>query len=76
MDCRTDRRGQIAQLTDEGYAALAAAAPGHVEQVRRSLIDLLTPEQIEQLLKISVAILAGADPGQVAETACCPADPD
>jgi DNA-binding MarR family transcriptional regulator len=76
MDCRTDRRGQIAQLTDEGYAALAAAAPGHVEQVRRSLIDRLTPEQIEQLLKITAAILAGADPGEVAENGCCSADPD
>jgi DNA-binding MarR family transcriptional regulator len=76
MDCPTDRRGQIAQLTDEGYAALAAAAPGHVEQVRRSLIDRLTPEQLEQLLRISTAILAGADPGQVAENACCPSDPD
>jgi DNA-binding MarR family transcriptional regulator len=76
MDCLTDRRGQIAQLTDVGYAALAAAAPGHVEQVRRSLIDRLTPEQIEQLTQISAAIVAGADPSQVAETACCPSGPD
>jgi DNA-binding MarR family transcriptional regulator len=61
-DCATDRRGQIAQLTDEGFAALAAAAPGHVEQVRRTLIDVLTPEQIEQLHEISAAIIA-ADSG-------------
>jgi DNA-binding MarR family transcriptional regulator len=73
-DCPTDRRGQIAQLTDEGYAALAAAAPGHAKQVRRSLIDRLTPEQVEQLLQICTAILAGADPSQVAETVCCGAD--
>jgi DNA-binding MarR family transcriptional regulator len=75
-DCPTDRRGQIAQLTDEGYAALAAAAPGHAEQVRRSLIDRLTPEQVEQLLQICTAILAGADPSQVTETGCCGADPE
>src|SRR5258707_5925484 len=56
MDCPTDRRGKIAQLTDEGFAALAAAAPGHVEQVRRSLIDQLTPEQIEHLREISELI--------------------
>ncbi len=74
-DCATDRRGQVAQLTDEGYAALAAAAPGHVGQVRRSLIDRLTPEQIEQLHQISAAIVAGAEPGQVAEAGCCPSDP-
>ena len=49
VDCPTDRRGQVAQLTDAGFAALAEAAPGHVSQVRRSLIDLLTPEQLAQL---------------------------
>src|SRR5688500_15969578 len=31
-ECDTDRRGQMAVLTDEGFAALAAAAPGHVEE--------------------------------------------
>jgi DNA-binding MarR family transcriptional regulator len=60
LDCPTDRRGQIAQLTDEGFAVLEAAAPGHVEQVRRSLIDALTPEQVEQLHQISAAITAAA----------------
>jgi DNA-binding MarR family transcriptional regulator len=62
LDCATDRRGQIAQLTDEGFAALAAAAPGHAEQVRRSLIDRLTPAQVKQLREISDAILADAEP--------------
>src|SRR5216683_3472418 len=61
-DCPTDRRGQIAQLTNEGFAALAAAAPGHAEQVRRSLIDQLTPEQIGQLREISEKIVASAEP--------------
>ena len=61
MECPTDRRGQVAQLTGEGFAALAAAAPGHVEQVRRSLIDVLTPGQLGQLSEISLAIIAAAD---------------
>jgi len=39
MDCPTDRRGQIAMLTDQGFAALAAGRAGHVEQVRRVLFD-------------------------------------
>ncbi len=60
VDCPTDRRGQIAQLTDEGFAALSAAAPGHVEQVRRVLFDALTPGQLGQLGGISQAILAAA----------------
>lgn len=63
MDCPTDRRGQIAELTEDGYAALSQAAPGHAEQVRRSLFDALTPEQVSQLATISAAILAAADPG-------------
>jgi DNA-binding MarR family transcriptional regulator len=61
-NCPTDRRGQIAELTDEGFAALSAAAPGHVAQVRRSLMDRLTPEQVGQLREISAAIVEGAEP--------------
>ena len=65
-DCPTDRRGQIAQLTDEGFAALSAAAPGHVEQVRRSLFDPLTPEQLRQLAAITDTLLAAAAPEECA----------
>jgi DNA-binding MarR family transcriptional regulator len=60
VDCPTDRRGQVAELTDEGYAVLAGTAPGHVEQVRQSLFDGLTPEQVAQLQAI----------GQVMAAAC------
>jgi DNA-binding MarR family transcriptional regulator len=59
-ECPTDRRGQVAQLTNEGFAVLAAAAPGHVDQVRRSLIDALTPEQVRQLDAISAAMIAAS----------------
>jgi DNA-binding MarR family transcriptional regulator len=59
LDCPTDRRGQIARLTDAGFAALDAAAPGHVEQVRRSLFDRLTAAQVGQLAAISAALAAG-----------------
>ncbi|WP_030488548.1 MarR family winged helix-turn-helix transcriptional regulator [Micromonospora chokoriensis] len=52
-ECPTDRRGQIALLTDEGFATLAAAAPGHVEGVRRHLFDALSPAQVDQLRRIS-----------------------
>ena len=55
-----DRRGQLARLTDGGFAALAAAAPGHVEAVRKMLFDPLTPQQVEQLRKISEAIVTAA----------------
>ncbi|MFI7022234.1 MarR family winged helix-turn-helix transcriptional regulator [Micromonospora sp. NPDC049900] len=55
-DCPTDRRGQIALLTDDGFAALEAAAPGHVEGVRRHLFDALSPAQVDQLRRISEAV--------------------
>jgi DNA-binding MarR family transcriptional regulator len=56
-ECPTDRRGQIAVLTDEGFATLAAAAPGHVEGVRRHLFDALSPAQMDQLRRISEALV-------------------
>ncbi|QDY11533.1 MarR family transcriptional regulator [Micromonospora sp. HM134] len=57
-DCPTDRRGQVAVLTDAGFAALAAAAPGHVEGVRRHLFDALSPAQVDQLRRISETLVA------------------
>lgn len=58
-DCPTDKRGSFAMLTDKGFAALEAAAPGHVTEVRERLFDQLTPEQVAQLGEISVAIRRG-----------------
>ena len=57
-DCLTDRRGQIARLTDEGFAVLAGAAPGHVAAVRRLMVDVLTPKQLAALAEIGEAIVA------------------
>ncbi len=54
--CSSDRRGTFATLTDPGFAALAAAAPGHVETVRRVLLDPLTPTHVEQLRVIATAV--------------------
>ncbi|MEV6136487.1 MarR family transcriptional regulator [Nocardia sp. NPDC051990] len=44
--CLEDGRGVLAELTEEGMRRLEAAAPGHVEAVRRNFIDLLNPEQL------------------------------
>jgi DNA-binding MarR family transcriptional regulator len=54
----TDRRAQLAVLTDEGLQALADAAPGHVAAVREYLFAPLTPEQITQLRVISETVTA------------------
>jgi DNA-binding MarR family transcriptional regulator len=75
VDCPTDRRGQVAELTDEGYAALADAARGHVEQVRQSLFDALTPEQVAQLRAISEAMIAASGgQGKVGFPSGCPSE--
>src|SRR3954470_19260648 len=57
-DCPTDRRGQVARLTDEGFATLAEAAPGHVNAVRDYVIDVLSAEQLDHLAAIGSAIVS------------------
>jgi DNA-binding MarR family transcriptional regulator len=57
-DCPTDRRGALAVLTDEGFAALEGAAPSHVDSVRQHLFDLLTRQQQGQLREICDQLLA------------------
>jgi len=70
LDCETDRRGQFATLTDAGFAALAAAAPAHAEQVKRSLFDLITPEQTAQLGAIMAAVAAARAAGAEGAGGC------
>ncbi len=75
LDCETDRRGQLARLTDAGFAALEAAAPSHVEQVRRVLFDRITAEQVGQLTAISTAITSGCESaGPLAESCLAACD--
>ena len=60
--CPEDRRATNARLTDAGWQLVRQAAPGHLEAVRGSVIDALTPEQQEQLRGIADAILERVDP--------------
>ncbi len=63
FECTTDRRGQVAELTDAGFAALADAAPGHVAAVRANMIGLLGPDQVGQLEGICRTIIDGVERG-------------
>ncbi len=47
-----DARATEAVLTDEGYRQVAAAAPSHVEEVRRRVFDHLDPRDVEHLARI------------------------
>lgn len=73
-----DKRGQLAELTDAGFAYLHDAAHGHVEEVRSRLFDALSPEQLLALRDISDTLSAHLADGPVCPTteAACPvADP-
>jgi DNA-binding MarR family transcriptional regulator len=60
--CRDDRRSTLATLTDPGWETVYATAPGHVAEVRRLVIDRLTPEQVEHLDALALAVLGALDP--------------
>ncbi|WP_214365161.1 MarR family winged helix-turn-helix transcriptional regulator [Pseudonocardia sp. H11422] len=55
--CPTDRRGSFAELTPAGAAALEAAVPGHVETVRATVFDHLSPEQQAALRDIAETLV-------------------
>ncbi len=60
--CPEDGRATNARLTDAGWDAVTAAAPGHVTTVRRTVLDPLTREQVDQLRAIGDALLTRLDP--------------
>lgn len=61
-DCPSDKRGQNAVLTDDGYTMLRRSAPGHVEAVRQAMFDRLTPEQVSSLGEIMRVLATGLEP--------------
>ncbi|GAA2470620.1 MarR family winged helix-turn-helix transcriptional regulator [Streptomyces mauvecolor] len=61
-DCPSDKRGQLAILTDAGHEVLERTAPGHVAAVRQAMFDRLTPEQADQLGEIMRVMAQGLQP--------------
>jgi DNA-binding MarR family transcriptional regulator len=57
-----DGRGNVAFLTDAGWQAVVAAAPGHVENVRQLVFDGLDREQLAALFEVCDRLLATLDP--------------
>jgi len=60
--CPEDGRATNARLTERGWDVVVAAAPGHVETVRHSVLEPLTPTQLKQLRRIGDALLTRLDP--------------
>ncbi|MCU1367982.1 MAG: MarR family transcriptional regulator [Ilumatobacteraceae bacterium] len=68
--CGNARHAHVA-LTENGRAVIEAAAPNHVEFVRRAFVDALSADQLDALAGIAEAVvehLRGTDDG------CCDAD--
>ena len=63
--CPEDRRATNARLTDAGWDAVVAAAPGHVDTVRTHVLDPLSRSQLTQLSTIGDALLTRLDPDGV-----------
>ncbi|MGW4485775.1 MarR family winged helix-turn-helix transcriptional regulator [Amycolatopsis sp. NPDC004368] len=51
-DCSDDARGAMVRLTAAGREAIEAAAPEHVETVRRYFFDQLEPDELDVLARV------------------------
>jgi DNA-binding MarR family transcriptional regulator len=71
--CERSRQAHVA-LTAEGRAVIEAAAPIHVDHVRRWFIDALSDEQLDALGDISTAVLShiGGGPACAGDAQACP----
>ena len=49
MSCETDRRGQWAQLTADGYERLRAASPTHLRGVAAHFLDRIPQTELDAL---------------------------
>ncbi len=59
--CDSDRRGADVVVTERGRREIAAAAPGHVEAVRRLFVDRIGPAQLDTIGEVADIVLAGLD---------------
>ncbi|MCX6400578.1 MAG: MarR family transcriptional regulator [Propionibacteriales bacterium] len=55
--CADDRRGAFVDLTEEGMAAIAGAAPAHVELVRELFFEGMDREQVEAITRFATTVL-------------------
>lgn len=64
--CDSDRRGAIVIVTAHGRREIEAAAPGHVDAVRRIFVDRLTPAQLASIGDIAEGVLAALEEAESA----------
>ena len=57
VKCESDRRGAVVAVSERGRDRIAAAAPSHVDAVRRMFVDLLEPGQLRVIGEVAAMIL-------------------
>ena len=57
VTCESDRRGQWAQLTDDGFSRLRDATPTHLRGVAEHFVDRLDPDQLRSLERMLDRVL-------------------
>ncbi len=67
QECLDDGRGAFVVLTTEGRDAIEQAAPGHVQAVRRLVLDPLTRAETDALAQALEKILVRLECGSVPE---------
>ena len=60
--CPTDRRATNVRLTDAGRRAVIRATSGHIDHVRRLVIDRLDRDELAALASIGTKIAEALDP--------------
>jgi len=58
IKCTSDLRGALVGVSAQGRDKIGAAAPGHLEAVRRMFVDLLAAEQLDILAEVAERVLA------------------
>jgi DNA-binding MarR family transcriptional regulator len=56
--CGSDRRGAYVAVTEGGRQEISAAAPSHLEAVRRLFVDRLTASQLASVAEVAETVLA------------------
>lgn len=62
LPCPTDRRATNVRLTGDGRRAVVRATSGHLEHVRRLVIDRLDRDELAALAAIGAKLAEGLDP--------------
>jgi len=67
-ECKEDKRGSWAIMTDRGWKAIVKAAPDHVESVRHRFLDHLTVKDQEDAAKIFDRLISELRSQYIAES--------